>query len=221
MVGVGVCIQCYSGFSRVRCSLVHPMSCCYICVLLLLQFYTVSCLSLNDTKWVPKCCPIGNYKPNKECVTGGNGLDIPKDVLAVKRPPKCSSMYYLEPDVDHYNLFYNGTLVLKERGVMVPTQDFCLEGNLLNKTFVFVCFPPAEDNSSKEQQLKVYSVGLFISVPFIFATFLVYASIKKLRNLHGQCVKYHNLCLFLSYFLLGLLQNNIVQNDRLCVILGR
>nr|XP_024216093.1 G-protein coupled receptor Mth2-like [Halyomorpha halys] len=193
-----------------------------VSVVLLLQFSTVSSLCSNGTKCVPKCCPIGKIKTYQGCVPGGNILDVPEDVLVIHHQPNCSSMYYLEPGVDEYDLFYNGTLMLEEKGAMVPKNDFCLDENLLNTTFIYVCFPPAEDNSEKEKQLKVYSVGLFISLPFIFATFLVYACIKHkiLRTLHAKCVKYHNLCLFLAYFLLGVTQNNLIQADIPCYILG-
>ncbi|CAH1405794.1 unnamed protein product [Nezara viridula] len=158
-----------------------------ISVVLVWQFYTASCLCTNGTQCVPKCCPVGKIKTSLGCVPGGNGLDIPEGVFVLQRQPNCSSMYYLEPDKDKYELFYNGTLMLEEQDAMVPMNDFCLDENLLNKTFIYVCFPPAEDDTQKEQQLRVYSVGLFISLPFIFATFLVYACIKKLtKNLHGK-----------------------------------
>nr|XP_014287249.1 uncharacterized protein LOC106687727 [Halyomorpha halys] len=199
----------------------------WVCVVLVLQFSTVSCLCPEGTRCVPKCCPIGKIKTSKGCIPGGNGLHTPKGILIVQSQPDCwdtgTGMYRLKPGENVFEHCYNGTIIVNEMDSMVPHEDFCLDEDELNETYVYVCFPPPKEDTVQEEQLRVYSVGLFISLPFIFATFLVYAFIKHkiLRTLHAKCVKYHNLCLFLSYSVLGLVQNNMFHTDAPCFIVGK
>ncbi|KAG6444469.1 hypothetical protein O3G_MSEX003410 [Manduca sexta] len=52
-----------------------------------------------------------------------------------------------------------------------------------------VCFPEENVSTDDSPLLYIaYAVGLLLSVPFLLATFLVYAMIPELRNLHGMCL---------------------------------
>ena len=50
-----------------------------------------------------------------------------------------------------------------------------------------ICFPPQPEESADNQLvLKVFPYFLFVSSLFLIATFLVYALIPEIRNIHGN-----------------------------------
>ncbi|CAH1405797.1 unnamed protein product [Nezara viridula] len=168
---------------------------------------------------VRKCCPEGQKIGPRACVPGGLGLDVPNGTLIVVDRPKCP-MFYLEPGSDEFEIFYNGTLMYTDRDTQVVTREFCLDENDFNSTFAYICFPPNEEEVL-EATLQAYSIGLCFSIPFLLATVIVYASFKRLRNLHGKCILYHTSCMLLSYIFLALLQNGHFQEEMPCIIVGK
>lgn len=51
-------------------------------------------------------------------------------------------------------------------------------------------------------------LGMMLSVPFLIATFLVYALLPELRNIHGKCLLCYLFSLTIGYSSLALLQLN-------------
>lgn len=50
-----------------------------------------------------------------------------------------------------------------------------------------MCFPPQPEESADNQLvLKVFPYFLFLSSLFLIATFVVYAMIPEIRNIHGN-----------------------------------
>jgi hypothetical protein len=72
--------------------------------------------------------------------------------------------------------------------------------------------------------LKNYlSTVMLSSVPFLFATILIYACIKELRNLHGKCLMSYCFGLTLLYLSLGLIQlyhGELAETKWLCETTG-
>ncbi|XP_066901674.1 probable G-protein coupled receptor Mth-like 10 [Halyomorpha halys] len=167
---------------------------------------------------VRKCCPEGHKIGPGACIPGGEGIDVPNGTLVVFDRPECP-MYYLEPGSDVYQIHYNGTLVHLSTDAEIVTREFCLEENEFNETYTYVCFPPNEEEVL-EATLQAYSIGLFFSLPFLLATVIVYASFKRLRNLHGKCVLYHTSSMLVAYLLLALAQNGHLQEETPCFIVG-
>lgn len=69
------------------------------------------------------------------------------------------------------------------------SMQFALQLSILNKLYDFFS-------------------GMFLSVPFIIATFIVYISLPELRNLHGKCLLSYLGSLGVGYLVLGLNQQN-------------
>jgi G protein-coupled receptor Mth (Methuselah protein) len=64
---------------------------------------------------------------------------------------------------------------------------------------------------------------MFLSIPFLVATFLVYACIHELRKLHGKAVMCYIFALILVYFVLAinrLNSTNFFKVQWLCKTLG-
>ena len=47
------------------------------------------------------------------------------------------------------------------------------------------CFPEQTDSPDNQLVLKVFPYFLFVSSLFLIATFVVYAMIPEIRNIHG------------------------------------
>ena len=174
----------------------------------------------DGEKCIKKCCPPGEMISERGCTLGGTGLQVPNGTLVVHERLNCA-MYFLEQKLDPFTIHYNGTLVINYNDGVVVTEEFCLEENNFNATYPYVCFPDDEELKMEENVLRFYSWGLFISVPFLVVTILVYACFKRLRNLHGRCILNHTSCMLLAYLGLGLLQKGYLQEELACTILGK
>ncbi|CAF4934006.1 unnamed protein product [Pieris macdunnoughi] len=70
-----------------------------------------------------------------------------------------------------------------------------------------VCYPDDGQQDVDSPALFIaYSIGLMISIPFLLATFLVYAFIPELRNLHGLCLMAYCGGLIIAYSFLSYLK---------------
>ncbi|XP_028166056.1 neurofibromin-like [Ostrinia furnacalis] len=68
-----------------------------------------------------------------------------------------------------------------------------------------VCYPEIQEGDSPVLYIA-YAIGLLLSVPFLLATFLVYAFIPDLRNLHGMCLMSYCAGLMVAYIFLAYLK---------------
>jgi len=86
-----------------------------------------------------------------------------------------------------------------------------------------ICLPPSEVQKSEETSLvkNLYPYFLFVSSAFLVATFIVYAIIPELRNIHGVSIMCHVSSLAVTYIGLGLMQTIMhFFNDEACIITG-
>lgn len=61
---------------------------------------------------------------------------------------------------------------------------------------------------------------MFVSLPFSVITFLIYAWIKELRNLHGKCLMCYVTCVVILQLDLCLIQLQVYEKSSLCTIAG-
>lgn len=135
------------------------------------------------------------------------------------------SMYKIDPTTDAYRVHHNGSLTLYYKEFPPATTEYCQdiwEGNIS----IFACITEQDMVKAQEEEdlgsvLIFYAVGLFISAPLLLATAVIYASIRVLRNLHGYCLIFHNLTLFVLYMLLGLVQVKVIYQKILCQVVGK
>ncbi|XP_072949346.1 G-protein coupled receptor Mth2-like [Epargyreus clarus] len=72
-----------------------------------------------------------------------------------------------------------------------------------------VCYPEEEASDDSPALYIAYAIGLMLSVPFLIATFLVYAFIPELRNLHGMCLMAYCFGLIIAYSFLAYLKLHV------------
>lgn len=134
--------------------------------------------------------------------------------------------YALNPDEfqeDKVVLQANGSLV-DANGNVFPLWDYCIDWQTtFDRIGILVCLTPERgtpDVSNKEE--TVYHVGIVVSIPFLVATFLVYAIIPELKNLYGKTLMCYVICLITAYVFL-LLANYIYMSPirTLCIITGK
>ncbi|GAB0093375.1 Methuselah, N-terminal domain [Sergentomyia squamirostris] len=141
----------------------------------------------------------------------------------------CSHMYRLEPEEypdDAFFLLPNGHIITAENDRRDKNQ-YCIAhmypevetnetqevGDL--ETRVFMCFP-----SQDEAKFFIYPIGMLLSVPFLVITFLVYAIIPELRNLHGKSLMCYVFGLTVGYVFLSVIHLQVPLSPFGCVFMG-
>ena len=81
-----------------------------------------------------------------------------------------------------------------------------------------------DKNISKFDKIFSFTVksGMMVSLPFLLATFLVYAFIPELRNLHGLAMMSYLSALFVMYLSLVFikLKSKALMELELCQVIG-
>lgn len=122
-----------------------------------------------------------------------------------------------DDDTEHFRVTETGLLQNKMNETIAAAGQFCLErfSDVKNLIIPLVCNPIATP-------LNIYyTIGMALSLPFLLTTFLVYALVKELRNLHGKSLMCHVVTLFVAYSSLIIIQLATSKIDqRVCVIFG-
>ncbi|CAH1405795.1 unnamed protein product [Nezara viridula] len=174
------------------------------------MFAIVGYICLGHT-YVRKCCPEGTLMNSTDeglgCVPGLH-QDPPGITLEFHKIN--SLMVPLGAEDDIFVDYKSGTLHYNNHS----TKDFCVDMELNGNYSVFVLTEiPAE-------VFRYYSAGMFISVPFLVATFVATYFLDELKTFHGDCVKRNVVTLSFAYFWLALFQNIEPENGVLCHTVG-
>ncbi|XP_069688377.1 G-protein coupled receptor Mth2-like isoform X2 [Periplaneta americana] len=167
-----------------------------------------------------KTCKISDFDFNPQfhtIVSTADGLRPIKTSVksfAVLSNLQCDK-YILVPESSDDDLSYlqaDGRLYIpKHDDPHFPTDKYCLERVYfpdydMDGMYAFVCFP--EDAAVEESTIRfvLCSLGLITSSVFLLATFLVYACLPSLQNLHGKTLMCHVASLFSAYVCLSVAQ---------------
>lgn len=131
--------------------------------------------------------------------------------------------YALNPDEyqeDKVVLQANGSLVGAD-GNEFPLWNYCIDWQMTyDRIGILVCLTPEKRQSNEEN--TAHHVGIAVSIPFLVATFLVYAIIPELKNLYGKTLMCYVICLITAYvFLLSANYIYIFPIRALCIITGK
>jgi hypothetical protein len=90
----------------------------------------------------------------------------------------------------------------------LTTEQYCLERVVseesgMDSIYAFLCFAD-EGPEELSLQFLLLSLGLIISSVFLLLTFLVYACLPSLQNLHGKTLMCHVASLFAAYLCLSM-----------------
>lgn len=133
-----------------------------------------------------------------------------------RRP--CNDSYGVDPSSSTEELFIqeNGTLYEVAQGGSQwhPSSRYCVDMSIYNNSVASslvaaVCYPDSVSSDDNYTLYIAYAVGLLLSVPFLLATFLVYAMIPELRNLHGMCLMAYCAGLIVGYPFLSYLKLHV------------
>ncbi|XP_034252525.1 G-protein coupled receptor Mth2-like [Thrips palmi] len=154
---------------------------------------------------------------------------------AVPPPPQWIMLYgkpsrpmlRLEPNDadDKFYLLANGSLFVPGHSTTAfPPAEFCMDVfDDVGTVTALIPFPPETDEVVDHTLLydTVNSVGLLISLPFLMTTFIVYASLGELQNLHGKSLLCHVGAMTLAFVDLLLVKFRIgADNLMFCKFLG-
>lgn len=192
---------------------------------------------------IPLCCPYGNRMTNEKCIETNNTYSFPPLYnsnnltlideipdyrryfhLSVKDPCKGWQRYKLSPKEypeDEFMILDNGSVYKYNKNELLRETDYCL-GILLSSVFdIIVCYKDEDEYEINVNEV-LYPIGMIVSVPFLFATFIVYCLLPELKNLHGYTLRAHIISLLVAYTTLSSV-NVIPQkqiSNSLCIIFG-
>jgi hypothetical protein len=181
---------------------------------------------------VQKCCPDGyGMIESKSCrpsdfdfnpqfyniVSANGGFELVEAVVpsfAILSNLECDK-FILRPESTEGDFSYlevDGRLyVPKHAAPHLTTDKYCLEKvffpeDEMEGIYTFLCFPEDDIVEDTSLQFTLCSLGLIISSVFLLATFLVYACLPSLQNLHGKTLMCHVVSLFAAYVCLSVAQ---------------
>nr|QZD25057.1 GPCR24 [Spodoptera exigua] len=172
-------------------------------------FFNGSCTETNSSAINPFSPPVYNGKVMSSVVAHEQFFYL------YSRP--CDDSYGVDSGAPGEELYIqeNGTLYEVAPGGQIwhePTS-YCVE-MMFNTDFAeprlvaAVCFDDVVTDDSPIIY-TAYAIGLILSVPFLLATFLIYAFIPELRNLHGMCLMAYCGGLIVAYPFLAYLKLHI------------
>ncbi|XP_057366331.1 LOW QUALITY PROTEIN: G-protein coupled receptor Mth2-like [Daphnia carinata] len=197
----------------------------------------------NQTNCVHKCCPMGmalnittqlcqSYSERFDLVFhNASGQVISPDpgsyIIRDGDAPQCPfGMFPLMPEMNPEDTFY----ILPDGQLYLPSypendrysKDYCVddffaeEGHIVRQALM--CFPPQPEESADNQLVfKVFPYLLLVSSLFLVATFVVYAIIPEIRNIHGVTIMCHVASLAVMYIGLCVIQLGSEMPDGACV----
>ncbi|KDR13486.1 G-protein coupled receptor Mth2, partial [Zootermopsis nevadensis] len=181
---------------------------------------------------VQKCCPDGyGMIESKSCtpsdfdfnpqfyniVSTNGGFELVEAIVpsfAILSNLECDK-FILRPESTEGDFSYlevDGRLYVPKHSDPHLTADkYCLEKVIfpedeMDGIYTFLCFPEDYMVEDTSLQFTLCSLGLIISSVFLLATFLVYACLPSLQNLHGKTLMCHVVSLFAAYVCLSVAQ---------------
>jgi hypothetical protein len=193
---------------------------------------------------IRKCCPEGQtLTKEQDCVPSNLSLLHPfspqfidehtnkpvknVDVHRLYGNPCSYGGFLLDPAAkadDQFTLLLTGILSAPAEGNFTVAQ-YCIEAFEEQKAILPLLCLQEEGYDPVTQGAGIhlmYPIGLIISVPFLFATFFVYAVISELRNLHGKSLMCHVSSLLTAYLFLAVVQLGEANlSNEFCIFCGK
>jgi hypothetical protein len=211
-------------------------------------------IACREAPCVQKCCPVGeimtgpglcepsNFEFNPRFYNAVATDNVLKHVetavpsFAVLSNLNCpDSKFILQPEETENDVSYlllDGRLYAPGHFKHPLTTDrYCLEKVYIldlkmDGIYTFLCFSDQPEEPSNIPFI-LCSIGLITSSFFLFVTFLVYACLPSLQNLHGKTLMCYVVSLFAAYVCLSGAQlggpnaeENNHKNNMICVALG-
>jgi len=211
------------------------------------QFLARFCLAdpCAERHCIRKCCPLGMAINGNERICqfyskdfvvvvqheNGSVVDV-GDMLILDggTAPRChNEISVLRPDIygdgDQFFILPNGQLKVPlytyEESVI---KDYCIDSFFYDNfsESAMVCFPEQPEDP---WNMLIYRYFLIVSSLFLILTFIVYAVLPEIRNIHGVTIMCHVASKAVMYITFALIQLNVgVYDDpvshRICITLA-
>jgi hypothetical protein len=192
---------------------------------------------------IRKCCPEGHTLTTEHlCVPSNLTLLHPfapqfidkdtnkpvtnVDIHRLYGNPCTEGSYLLDPQAhieDQFSLLVTGILSAPAEGNFT-VAEYCVEAFEEQEAVLpLLCFQEESSPVTPRNEIHLlYPIALIISVPFLIATFFVYAVISEFRNLHGKCLMCHVSSLLTAYVFLAVIQLGGVRlSNKFCISCGK
>jgi hypothetical protein len=203
----------------------------------------------TEVPCVQKCCPLGqgligngtcspsdfDFNPQfYNTVATKNGFEHVETTVpsfAILSNLECEK-YMLQPELTEQDVSYleaDGRLYAPQHfdhfDRRLTTDKYCLENVFIPEDdmegiYTFLCFQEDFIEDSPFRYI-LCALGLITSSLFLLATFLVYACLPSLQNLHGKTLMCHVVSLFAAYVCLSVAQlGGTILDQIFCAALG-
>ncbi|KAF5292900.1 hypothetical protein FQR65_LT11152 [Abscondita terminalis] len=174
--------------------------------------YVNKCGCDNDFICIRKCCDVNYVEINKTCTLNktlkmdlsifqyGN-VELEEDLFNVRYLSginQCildDNMFY-EALRDEFYVQRDGRIWLPAMNTYFGQEHYCLDYNSESTTVAIICILSFDIQGLLISE-RLTVVGMIISLPFLFITFVVYA-LLPFRNQHGRCLMCYVFSLFHS-----------------------
>uniref|UniRef100_A0A336LUJ7 CSON004731 protein n=1 Tax=Culicoides sonorensis TaxID=179676 RepID=A0A336LUJ7_CULSO len=133
-------------------------------------------------------------------------IEITKEFYWKYRKLTCKDKHYLDPNQYEYDAWWlaqNGSIYVADDESFLNYDEHCVAVDEETKTLlVLKCYEPMEASS----RFRMLGIGMLLSVPFLLVTFIVYAVIPELRNVHGMSLMSYVGGLTVGYTFLATIQ---------------
>lgn len=199
------------------------------------------CCNDNYKLFKNKCIPIDNNKTINfpDIYDDKNNIHYNFDDLndyfyfIVRDPCKGGKKWRLNPEkktIDKFKLLKNGSIYHIHNNDLFNFKNYCFGYINGNSYSVVLCFDDDDEKKKKnsdkffDKNLKeiLTPIGLFLSIPFLILTFMVYCILSELNNIHGKTIRVYIGNLIIAYGLLGCVQiiPGIYISDFICCVFG-
>ncbi|XP_070491588.1 G-protein coupled receptor Mth2-like [Chironomus tepperi] len=160
--------------------------------------------------------PDDFVQPDSFSVINDNNEDETIDLndnyygILVGRP--CKVLYELDVtdyDDDRWNFLKNGSIYKPENKQVHNVDEYCFRITNKSVANAYVCFEDSENTA--DNRFFVYPIGMLISIPFLIITFLIYACVPELQNIHGRSLMCYTFSLTVLYAALISAQMDIID----------
>ncbi len=107
---------------------------------------------------------------------------------------------------------------MKHRSIIIIW--FIIINLIKQKVVGMICLPPELPTEDHSWVYQLFPPLLILSSVFLIATFIVYAIIPEIRNIHGISIMCHVASLATMYIGLGAINTNLDIPNWLCIGLG-
>ncbi|XP_032665065.1 G-protein coupled receptor Mth2-like [Odontomachus brunneus] len=173
----------------------------------------------NETVCIPICCELGYRMIRGICTPDDSEYDFPEvheigkkvnEVFPLFVSNPCVKGHYLLDSVlyseDEYIILTNGSVHQTLLNSSIDPTSYCFTVMNKRKYELIKCFDVTFTTVERAVHFTLVYIGIFVSLPFLLLTFVVYTILPELWNMHGYILRGYVGSLLVAYIILGVFQ---------------